>query len=200
MTAPRRRITALRVALAALVLALAAAALPTMRWIAHGFSARDTPSPIEAFIARRVRLLALPVAARDAVNPLPSSPQVVDEGRAHFADHCASCHANDGGGDTEIGRGLYPKAPDMRRAETQELGDGALFYIIENGIRFTGMPAWGSGDPAAGRRTWALVHFIRRLPHLTAEDLRVMRGLNPRSAHEAAEEAEIEEFLHGNGE
>jgi mono/diheme cytochrome c family protein len=200
MTASRWRMTAGRGALLVLALVAAAAALPALRWVTHGFSARATPSAVEAFIAEHVRLLAMPVAARDTVNPLPASPQVMEEGRAHFADHCAGCHANDGSGGTAMGRGLYPNAPDMRRAETQALSDGALFYIIENGIRFTGMPAWGSGDPAAGGRTWALVHFIRRLPQLTAEDLRIMRDLNPRAPQEAAEDAEMDDFLHGKGD
>jgi len=200
MTAHQRRITLLCIALLLLALVAAAATPPAMRWMTHGFSARATPSAVEAFIAENARLLAMPVAARDTVNPLPASPQVLAEGRAHFADHCAGCHANDGSGDTEIGRGLYPNAPDMRRPETQALSDGALFYIIENGIRFTGMPAWGSGDPAAGGPTWALVHFIRRLPQLTADDLRIMRDLNPRAPHQAAEDQEIEDFLHGKSD
>src|SRR3990172_3346704 len=80
----------------------------------HGFSARDRPTVIEAYIARRVRRLAVPASARDAKNPVPLTPEVTVEGRAHFADHCATCHGNDGSGETEIGRNLYPKAPDMR--------------------------------------------------------------------------------------
>jgi mono/diheme cytochrome c family protein len=69
----------------------------------------------------------------------------------HFADHCASCHANDGSGDTELGRNLWPKAPDMRAAPTQRLTDASCFYIIEHGVRFTGMPAWSTGTAAARR-------------------------------------------------
>ena len=44
-----------------------------------------------------------------------------------------------------MGRGLYPRAPDMRLAATQNLSDAELFYLIENGIRLTGMPGWGTG-------------------------------------------------------
>ncbi len=43
-----------------------------------------------------------------------------------------------------MGRNMYPPAPDMRLAETQQMTDGELFYIIQNGVRLTGMPAWGS--------------------------------------------------------
>ena len=100
---------------------------------------------------------------------------------AHFADHCAFCHANDGSGSSEIGRGLYPKPPDMRAAATQGLTDGELFYIIENGVRFTGMPAFGTGkeDAAGEKLAWQLVLFIRHLPRITDEEISRMKQLNP---------------------
>jgi mono/diheme cytochrome c family protein len=87
-----------------------------------------------------------------------------------FADHCAGCHANNGSGDTTIGRNLYPKSPDM--------------------------PAWGDGDAdhndaQDSHGTWALVHFIRHLPSITDDELAEMRSLNPTSpGHAAAAERE----------
>ncbi len=97
-------------------------------------------------MARRVRRLAVPRADARRANPVSLSPEVLSAGLAHYADHCASCHAADGSGKTELGAGLFPKAPDMREAATQRLTDGELFYVIEHGIRFTGMPAWSTGD------------------------------------------------------
>ncbi len=163
----------------------------------HGFSARDEPWAIEAFAARRLRILAVPAEARDAVNPISPSADVMASARAHFADHCAICHANDGSGDTAIGRNLYPPAPDMREPRTQSLSDGELFYVIHNGIRFTGMPAFGSGDPDEDLESWQLVHFIRHLLTISAEELQEMEKLNPKGAHERAEEEAIENFLSG---
>jgi mono/diheme cytochrome c family protein len=180
-----------------LLLSGAAVALLVAGILRGGLSARREPSAVEAFVARRLRHLAIPSGQRGRANPLPATPQAVAEGRAHFADHCAICHANDGSGDTEVGRGLYPKAPDMRRADTQSLSDGELFYIIRNGVRFTGMPAWGSDDPASDEASWQLVHFIRHLPDLTAEEIREMQELNPKSAAEAAEERAERDFLEG---
>ena len=119
---------------------------------------------------------------------------------AHYADHCANCHANDGSGDTEMGRGLFPKAPDMRLAGTQELSDGELFYIIEHGIRFTGMPGWSTGTAAGEESTWQLVHFLRRLPRLTAEELEAMKQRNPRSPEESRLEIEEERILNEGAE
>ena len=129
-------------------------------------------------------------------NPVSFSPTVWAESRAHFADHCATCHANDGGGQTEIGQRLYPRAPDMRLRETQELSDGELYWIIENGVRLTGMPAWGPGG-GGDLDTWKLVHFIRRLKELTPEQLAEMKALNPRSPEEIREELEDQRFLSG---
>lgn len=165
-------------------------------WIHHGFSARDEPSAIETLVARGVRKLSVPTSAVHAANPVPLTPEVLAEARAHFADHCATCHANDGSGMTEIGQNLYPKAPDMRLPDTQKLTDGELYYIIRNGIRLTGMPAWG---PAEGEDedSWTLVHFIRHLPRLTPDEIRQMERFNPKSAADLEEEQDEQRFLNG---
>jgi mono/diheme cytochrome c family protein len=165
--------------------------------VRHGFSARETPSAAEAFIARHVRRLAIPGDARNATNPVSSSPEVLHEAMAHFADHCATCHANDGSGKTAIGKGLYPKPPDMKQAETQRLTDGELFYIIENGVRFTGMPAFGGSGNEHQEDSWELVRFIRHLPQITDEEIAQMKELNPKTPADLKEEEEMQQFLEG---
>src|SRR3989442_1662493 len=95
------------------VLVMIAGAVVLALVIRHGFSARDKPSAIEAAIARRLRRIAIPMSARRAKNPVPATPDVLADARAHFADHCATCHANDGSGNAEIGENLYAPAPDM---------------------------------------------------------------------------------------
>lgn len=179
---------------------MALAAAGGLYLLRRGYSARDEPSALEAVMARRLRHLATPPGARELANPVPAAAETMAEARAHFADHCAVCHANDGSGDTPIGRGLYPKAPDMRKSDTQQLTDGELFYIIRNGVRFTGMPGWGSGPAHDDRDSWSLVHFIRHLPRLTAEEMEDMKRLNPKSAHDLEREREAEEFLSGGEE
>ena len=162
-----------------------------------GLSARDEPGPVETAIATRVRNLTIGWHAREVNNPTQATAEVLAEGRAHFADHCASCHANDGSGSTDLGRGLFPKPPDMRLPRTQNLSDGELFYIIENGVRFTGMPAFGSGDPTADSASWPLVHFIRHLPNITQEELAEMESLNPAPPEEIRQRILEEQFLQG---
>ena len=183
------------VALTILIVLIAAVAGTIYYITGHGFSAHDQPTFLETVIARQLRHMGVPRSARARTNPTPDTPETITAGMEHFADHCALCHANDGSGDTEIGRNLYPKAPDMRTAITQALSDGELFYIIENGVRLTGMPAWGTG-PEEERASWALVRFIRHLPMLTNDQRQQMEKLNPKSPSEMSQPNE-EDFLKG---
>jgi mono/diheme cytochrome c family protein len=181
------------------VLALVGAAgLFVAGWLfASGMSAQPEPSALETSVARRLRSWMLPSAAWNRPNPVPRTEEAVDAGLRHFADHCAVCHANDGSGDVEMGENLYPRAPDLRAADTQHLSDGALFYIIEEGVRLTGMPGWKTGTPDGEQESWRLVHFIRHLPDLTDEQRRRMDAMNPRTRDEWRRELEIERFLEG---
>jgi mono/diheme cytochrome c family protein len=182
-------------ALAVTVVALAAGGVFVMG--ARGFSSREHPSALERWVARRVRGMAAPADAKERVNPVSNSPEVLTEARAHWADHCAGCHSNNGSGDTEMGKRMYPPAPDMRLPETQQMTDGELFFIIQNGIRMTGMPAWGGGSGHDEQDSWKLVRFIRHLPQVSAEEEREMQSLNPKSPDELKEEQEEKEFLNG---
>jgi len=142
----------------------------------NGLSARATPTAMEALLARNARHLAIPANARNEHNPVTPSNQNLQEAMAHFADHCATCHGNDGSGDTLYGKGLYPKPPDLRLPETQKLSDGELYWIIENGVRFTGMPSFGGVHKL--HDSWKLVLVIRHLPQLTTEERAEMEHYN----------------------
>ena len=169
------------------------AAMIGIATIRRGFSARDSPSLMETYMAMTARRLSVPASERNAPNPVAASHEILTEARAHFADHCAICHGNDGSGKTEIGQNLYPKAPDMRLAQTQNLTDGEIYYTIHNGIRLTGMPAWGTD--VKDEDSWKLVLFIRHLPQLTPAEEREMEALNPKGPGEKQEELEEEQFL-----
>lgn len=180
------------VAVIGLIVAVAAS------FLHDGLSSRATPTSIERLVARKARNLAMPSNARQAANPVLASAEGLREARLHFADHCAICHGNDGGGQTTIGEGLYPKPPDLRLPDTQNLTDGELFWIIENGVRFTGMPAFGNAGGHEGMlESWKLVHFIRHLPHLTAAERLEMERYNPKGLEDRGEEQQENDFLSG---
>jgi mono/diheme cytochrome c family protein len=191
---------AARLAGVAVLLGAVATGIAVVRTLRYGFSAQDEPTFVEASAARAMRRLAVPAALRDRSNPMPLTPEILAEARAHFADHCAVCHGNDGKGQTAMGPNFYPKVPDMTLPPTQTQSDGEIFATIENGIRLTGMPAWGNGTPESARGSWSLVHFIRHLPKITADEVAEMERLNPKPLAELQAAVEEEEFLSGGAQ
>lgn len=164
------------------------------RMVKAGWTARPTPSSFEESLALRLRKLAVPGKYNRMKNPIVADEALLKDAMAHWADHCAVCHANDGGGRTTLGQGMYPRPPDMRAARTQQMSDGEIYYVINQGIRLTGMPAWGTpGDD--DRDSWELVAFIRRLPALTPAEVQSMKALNPVPASAAKERREEDDFL-----
>ena len=182
---------------------VAVVALAALLWfisfLRYGLSAHDKPTTVEVFLARTMRTWAVPSDLRNAKNPVPLTPEVLAEARAHFADHCATCHGNDGKG-SDMGERMHPHAPDMTLAATQSMSDGELFATIENGIRLTGMPGWGTGTAESAYGSWTLVHFIRHLPKLKPEEMAEMQKLNPKTPAEWQQVQQEEAFLAGDGE
>jgi mono/diheme cytochrome c family protein len=150
--------------------------------VSTGLKAQPEPGAMETRVARTIRGFAIPREVKARSNPIGTSAEEIKPGLEHFARYCAMCHGNDGSGQgAAIGRGLFPKPPDMRAAATQSLTDGEIFYIIENGVRFTGMPAFGTGkpNPAGEKQVWQLVRFIRHVPQIAPDEIDSMKSLNP---------------------
>jgi predicted CXXCH cytochrome family protein len=139
--------------------------------IHRGFSASAEPSAPERIVARLVRDISIPGSAAHATNPWTATPENVGDARNIFTARCAVCHGNDGSGQTQVGRNLYPKPPDLRLPQTQNLADGQIHYIIRNGVRLTGMPAWGNPHEEQDDTSWKLVLFVRDLRQPTPEEV-----------------------------
>jgi predicted CXXCH cytochrome family protein len=157
-------------ALALMIVALGGLlALSLLVW--RGFRATSTPSMLEAAAARRLRNLAIPRSERERKNPVARDDQALREGREHFLTQCAVCHGIDGSGKTQVGLNLYPRVPDLRSSYSQNLTDGEIHYIIENGVQLTGMPAWAKAHHSGGDESWPLVTYIRSLRPLTQRQI-----------------------------
>lgn len=175
---------------------LAALATALLLFVRRGFSTRNEPSAPEAWLAGNLRDWSVPGAYKDMRNPVECSAQALTDAKAHWADHCATCHANNGAGDSMLGKTMYPRPPNMREAATQKQSDGELYYTIKNGVRLSGMPAFGApGDKDAD--SWKLVCFVRHLPQLTPEEVDEMKKLNPKTPEDLEEERQEAEFLNG---
>jgi mono/diheme cytochrome c family protein len=108
----------------------------------------------------------IPIEAEHKENPLLETDEVLNQGRQVFLQSCALCHGADGRGETYIGRNMYPPAMDMTSPHVQHWSDAELFWIIQNGVRLTGMPSWQSSISETD--TWKLARFIHNLPRLNA--------------------------------
>ena len=155
------------------------------------------PGRVETSLSDAAWRFFVPADARAATNPVPPTPEVLEEARDHWADHCALCHDNNGSGQTSVGRRVYPPVPDLRSARLQDLSDGELFYAIEHGVPWTAMPGWTTGTADGERQSWALVRFVRHLPAITADELKAMEAINPRPPISAQEQRQTDEFLAG---
>jgi len=143
----------------------------------NGLAADRRPGRLEEVVAGHLVRLSIPSAQYSARSPLAGDAEAWREGADHFSEHCATCHGSDGRGRSEIGPNMYPPVPDLASDRVQALSDGALFSIIQHGVRWTGMPAFRSTHDAAD--TWRLVAFIRRVPRLTPADLDRHRSAPP---------------------
>ena len=131
-----------------------------------GCKADKPPSPAETGLANAAKDVIIPLEAGQMTNPLPETDEVVSQGQEVFLGSCAQCHGADARGDTNVGRNMNPPAMDLSSAHVQHWSDAELFWIIQNGVRLTGMPSWKSSISADD--TWKLARFIHNLPRLDA--------------------------------
>lgn len=176
------------------LLAVAGCALYAVHMMHNGFSTRTAPSSAEARMAITMRDASVPGRYKEMKSPVAVTPEALHEGMAHYADHCAVCHSNNGSGESMLGKMMYPRPPNLAGEETQSMSDGEIYYPIQYGIRLSGMPAFG--EPIDNdQETWKLVAFIRHLPKLTPEEEQEMEHQNPKGPDEWQEEKEENKFL-----
>jgi mono/diheme cytochrome c family protein len=132
----------------------------------QGCTAGKGPSQDETSLANAAKDVAIPLEAGKKTNPLPETDEVVSQGQEVFLGSCAQCHGADARGDTNVGRHMDPPAMDLSSAHVQHWSDAELFWIIQNGVRLTGMPSWKSS--ISENDTWKLAHFIHHLPRVEA--------------------------------
>jgi len=129
------------------------------------FSARPGPSKIESLIAPWALDRSMARHAPTATNPFAKNTSVTSAGLALYRENCLVCHGVIGAPARELSAGLNPPPPALFGDDVQQLKDGELFWVVQNGIRMTGMPAFG--DVLSDEEIWKTVAFVRHLPKLT---------------------------------
>ena len=127
-----------------------------------GCAADKNPSKGETSLANAAKDVTIPLEAGKMKNPLPETDEVASQGQEVFLGSCAPCHGADARGSADLGRNMNPPAMDLTSSHVQHWSDAELFWIIQNGVRLTGMPSWKSS--ISDNDTWKLARFIHKLP------------------------------------
>lgn len=125
-------------------------------------SAIPEPGKIETRMAALARHFYVWAGSHDPIpNPPEDSGASIDQGDKLYGTECADCHGLDGRTPTDAGRWMYPRAADLTSREVHQYSDRELFWIVKNGIRLSGMPAFGNVE--SNEHIWDLVHYVRTL-------------------------------------
>jgi len=121
------------------------------------------PGYVETVFATQAKHLLIGWKSRKGIPPPPGNLQAsIEEGDKVYATDCTMCHGSDGHTPTDNGRWMYPRASDLTSRDVQDYSDRELFWIVKNGIRLSGMPAFGKVE--SDDHIWNLVHYVRTLP------------------------------------
>ncbi|HEV2732678.1 MAG TPA: cytochrome c [Terriglobales bacterium] len=126
-------------------------------------TALKEPGPVETRLANWPKRFLIHRASLHGIPPRPQDTKAsIERGGSHYGLDCSMCHADDGHAKRAPGQWMYPRASDLTTKQVQSYSDQELFWIINNGIRFTGMPGFGKLE--ASDHIWDLVNYVRTLP------------------------------------
>src|SRR5205085_6438582 len=128
--------------------------------------ATSQPPSAEAKIARLAFDASVSRAAPKLTNPLQSSSETLRAGMKFYQDNCAGCHGDAGKPSGWGTTSFYPRVPQFAK-EPPDKPDWQLFWIVKNGIRYSGMGAWGG--QASDEKIWEVATFLSHLKALPAD-------------------------------
>jgi mono/diheme cytochrome c family protein len=158
--------------------------------------AADTPHSRPVYwLMQKVREYSIAARTSDPVPNDLGDQKRIASGAGQYAEMCATCHLAPGMKPTEISRGIYPRAPELRRGSA--LTPAEEFWVIKHGIKMTGMPAWGATNDDA--MLWDVVAFLRKFPELTAEQYQALVNSAPKRHDQMMQQMEMNSPPGGRG-
>lgn len=184
---------------AAIVIAVLAAVIGASWLFIHSGAfdiAADTPHSQPVYLLmQKVRENSIAARASDAVPGDLGDEKRIVSGAGQYAEMCATCHLAPGMQRTEISRGLYPRAPELRRGSA--LTPAEEFWVIKHGIKMSGMPAWGATHD--DEIIWDMVAFLRKFPELTAEQYQALVSSAPKTHDQMMRNMQMDKPDGGHG-
>lgn len=170
-----------------LILFLILAVAAVGAWIYSGLydvSADQAPGKLEEWVLETLRRRSIEKRSAGITAPTLDDPARVRRGFELYRVHCVTCHGAPGVWPQQMAMGLNPVPPSLDLPAVQDESDATLFWVVQNGIKLTGMPAFGPLQN--DEDLWSLVAFIRRLPELSPREYQAMAS--PGAAPAPAEE------------
>ncbi len=133
----------------------------------YDVSAFRKEGTIQGWMLSSIRERSIRYHAGTIISPDLGDSSLIATGYDHFKEMCIICHGEPGENSSEISRGLNPEAPELPKT-TGQWSDAELFWILKNGIKMTGMPAFG--ETHTDDQIWAMVAFVRQLQKMTPEE------------------------------
>jgi mono/diheme cytochrome c family protein len=128
---------------------------------------------ITNWVLGKTRERSIAVHSKSITPPSLDNPKLVDSGFKEYHEMCRLCHNAPGYSRTEISKGLYPSPPDLASENVvKQLSDAELYWVLKNGIKMTGMPAFGPTH--SEDELWGVVAFLKKLPSLKPEEYNAM--------------------------
>jgi mono/diheme cytochrome c family protein len=149
--------------------------------------AATTPPDVVDRVAMTAKFTAVQRNGSRQQVKLPTDAASVARGRDHYIENCLPCHGAPGVKAAEFAEGMNPRPPDID-GPLQTYDDSQLFWVIKNGLRATGMPAFGVNH--TDEEIAAIAAFVRRTPHLTPEESKELAGAAPHEDHHRESEAQ----------
>jgi mono/diheme cytochrome c family protein len=135
------------------------------------FAADQKPSWAEEKVAMAAVDASTDRRASDAKNPVEPTETNVTAGAQIYLDHCAGCHGVPSNPDSTFARSFNPPAPEFFQ-DAPDMSASQNFYIIQHGIRWTGMPAWGK--TLSDTQIWTLCAFLDNTEKLPAAAQKIL--------------------------
>jgi mono/diheme cytochrome c family protein len=101
-----------------------------------------------------------PASAKRLKNPLTANEENIAAGRSLFNQNCASCHGEDGKAKTDVAEAMTVKPTDLTDKKMQGITDGEIYWVITNGIKKSGMPAF---KKATANERWQMTLYVKHL-------------------------------------
>ena len=181
-------------ALAIFVVLLAGVGLIYIYAGAYNVAATDPHLGAVYRVLNTTQVQSVRAHAEELNEPLPSDSAALQTGFHHFEEMCVTCHGAPGVSPSEIGKGLNPEPPELSEM-VERYSPGELYWIVKNGLKMTGMPAFGPTHSEEELR--GMVAFLQQLPGLTPEEYQAMKGA-PESEAGAHGQAGGQQHTHGH--